>query len=388
MNYDTIIIGGGAAGLMCGIEAGKRNKQVLILDKAQKIGEKILISGGGRCNFTNVNANPNNYLSSNPHFCKSALSRFTPNDFIHLVEKYQIEYYEKKLGQLFCKKNSREIIRLLLNEIEIARVKINTGESIENIEYIDSTYVIKTQNAYYYSNSLVVACGGLSFPNRGATDFGYKIAKQFGHSLIQTKPGLVPFTLSTSNNFNFASLSGTSLDTIVKANKKEFRENILFTHKGMSGPAILQISNYITESKIFTMNIDPDNKLENDLKISSKLLPSQILSKSLPLKFVELFVSYYGFQKPLNQMGKTKFNELMNLIYNWEIRISGTEGYKKAEVTLGGVNTRELSSKTMESKIQDNLYFIGEVVDVTGWLGGYNFAWAWASGWVAGQYVE
>lgn len=385
--YDAIIIGGGAAGLMCGIEAGKRNKKVLILDKAEKIGAKILISGGGRCNFTNINATPNNFISSNPHYCKSALNRYTPNDFIKLVAKYDIEYYEKKLGQLFCKKNSREIIKMLLAECELAKVEIQTSSKIEEITHHNNEYLIKTQNEYFNSQSLVIACGGLSFPSKGATDFGYKIAKQFGHSIIQTKPGLVPFTLNAEENLDFTALSGISVDSIVKTKKIEFRENILFTHRGLSGPAILQISNYIGENKELTINLDPKNQIRDKLDLFSKKLPLDILSEIFSKKLATEFVRYYDFNKPLNQMGKKRFNQLIENIYNWKVIISGTEGYKKAEVTLGGVNTKELSSKTMESKLQNNLYLIGEVVDVTGWLGGYNFTWAWASGWVAGQNI-
>jgi len=385
--YDVIIVGGGAAGLMCGIEAGKRGKKVLVLEKSDKIGAKILISGGGRCNFTNIYANPNNYISSNPHFCKSALRRYTPNDFIKLVEKYEIEYYEKKLGQLFCKKNSREIIRMLLSECELANVVIKTSSHIEEVNYQKDEYLIKSQSEYFYSSSLVIACGGLSFPSKGATDFGYKIAKQFGHTILQTKPGLVPFLLNSDNNLDFTSLSGISIDSIVKSGKTEFRENILFTHRGLSGPAILQISNYIDENKEIYINLDPDNKIREKLNINLRYNPSDVLSELFSKKFVIEFVKHFDYNQPLNQMGKKKFNELVENIYNWKVKISGTEGYKKAEVTLGGVNTNELSSKTMESKLQPKLYLIGEVVDVTGWLGGYNFTWAWASGWVAGQNV-
>ncbi|HCA43508.1 MAG TPA: aminoacetone oxidase family FAD-binding enzyme, partial [Bacteroidetes bacterium] len=333
--------------------------------------------GGGRCNFTNVHTKPENFISQNPHFCKSALARFSPGDFISLVEKYKIGYHEKKLGQLFCNNSSRDIVDMLLTECSISNVKIKTNCEVTEIKKSDNFY-IKTNSDEYSSDSLVIATGGISIPKMGATDFGYNIAKQFELKLTDISPGLVPFVL---NNNPFSEISGISIDCIVTIDKTSFRENILFTHNGLSGPAILQISNYWHHGKIISINLLPDLNIEEILNqnISSKKELLNFLSDYLPKRFVEIFFIKYFKSKSVNKLTVEEIQKLSSLIHSFKIKPDTTEGFEKAEVTRGGVDTNEISSKSMESKKVPGLFFIGEVLDVTGWLGGYNFQWAWAS---------
>lgn len=385
MKYDAIVIGAGAAGLMCAIEAGKRGRSVLLIERSEKIGKKILISGGGRCNFTNLYTKPENFISDNPHFCKSALARYTPQNFITLVEKHNIKYHEKKLGQLFCDKSAKKIVDMLKAECDEAGVEIITGTEVTHINK-SGAFVIKTEYGVYESDSLVIASGGISIPQMGATDFGYKIAKQFGVKLTRTVPGLVPFTLKDNP---FSAVSGVSADSLVSCNGTGFRENILFTHKGLSGPAILQISSYWNTGDKLIINLLPEFDLKALLSQNkdSKINFINCLSNYLPKRFCELWCEQYFKSKPLNSLTEREIEFIADKIHGWELIPDGTEGFGKAEVTKGGIDTDELSSKTMESKNVKGLFFIGEVVDVTGWLGGYNFQWAWASGFAAGQYV-
>lgn len=403
-NYDVIIIGAGAAGLMCAIEAGKRSRQILLIDHSAKIGEKIRISGGSRCNFTNMHASNDDYLSQNQHFYKSAFARYTPNDFIDLVEEYKIAYHEKKLGQLFCDKSSQEIISMLLQECEAYGVEIRINCKVNKIcqgnnkteekreTNNHSSYILESNQGNFSCESLVIATGGLSIPKIGATDFGYKVAQQFGLQVTETRPGLVPFTFTGKEQKIFEKLSGASVDTITSYNGKSFRENILFTHKGLSGPAILQISSYWKPGDEIKINLLPDIDMKESLlaaqenETERKKELKTWLKQSLPKNFLDVFCEEYISSKAIKQYNHKEIDELANTLHNWLLKPSGTEGYAKAEVTLGGVDTNELSSKTMEAKKSKNLYFIGEVVDVTGHLGGYNFQWAWASGYVAGQY--
>lgn len=393
--FDVIIIGGGAAGLMCALTAGERGRRVLVLEHSDRVGYKILISGGGRCNFTNLHVGPEHYLSANPHFCKSALSRFGPRDFISLVEKHGIPYHEKKLGQLFCKGKSTTILTLLLEECRQGGVLIETRSFVEKIEQEltegKSSFKVKTRSGVYYGESLVIATGGLSIPKIGATDFGYRIAKQFGLSVIPCQPGLVSLTLNPRDLKETEGLAGTSVDATVSCKGKTFRESILFTHKGLSGPAILQISNYWVPGNPVTIDLLPDFDLTGAIKrwqaerpkAELKNLISERITKRLAQQWIELSCA----NKPVNQYHQKEIKSISDRFHQWKIIPSGTGGYSIAEVTKGGVDTNELSSKTFEAKRVKGLYFIGEVVDVTGWLGGYNFQWAWASGRCSGQFV-
>jgi len=388
MNTDIIIIGAGAAGLMCAIEAGKRGRHVIVLDHNLKVGEKIRISGGGRCNFTNRDVAFPNYISQNPHFCKSALARFTPAGFIALIEKYGIQYHEREHGQLFCDSSAEQIIQMLLEECEKANVDIQTGVSITKIEKQNSFNLI-TDKSQLVTPTLVIATGGLSIPKIGASNFGLKIAEQFGIRIVPTKPGLVPLKFNEKEFKPFQELSGISLDAEVGCNGKSFRENILITHRGLSGPAILQISSYWNSRDSISVNLLPDIDILNEFtkERQSKKHLSTILEQFLPSRFVKVWLEQFGELKPMHQYSSAKLKEISVALTNWQITPTGTEGYLKAEVTVGGIDTNEISSKTMESKKVPGLYFIGEVVDVTGWLGGYNFQWAWSSGWAAGQAV-
>ena len=385
---DVVIIGGGAAGLMCAIEAGKQGRTVTVIEHEEKIGKKVLISGGGRCNFTNKYSSHENFISQNPHFCKSALARYTPADFISLVEKYKIAYHEKKLGQLFCDGSSRQIVSMLENECKDANVEIITGSKVDDIN-VGERFVIKTSHGNYFALSLVIASGGVSIPKMGATDFGYRIAKQFNIKLTEILPGLVPLTLKEEEKEIFRQLSGVSIDSIVSCDNISFRENILFTHKGLSGPAILQISSYWKAGRSISINLLPGLNISEILYENSvsRIELVNLLSNYFPRRFAQIFCQVYFPSKSINQFSQKDLKSISEKIHNWIIFPSGTEGFGKAEVTLGGVYTNELSSKTLESKKVKGLYFIGEVVDVTGWLGGYNFQWAWASGFVAGQFV-
>jgi predicted Rossmann fold flavoprotein len=388
--FDVVIIGGGAAGLMCAAVAGKRGRSVLLIEHAEKVGKKILISGGGRCNFTNLHTSPANYLSENPHFCKSALSRYTPHDFIALVEQYGIAYHEKTLGQLFCNDSSRQIVQMLESECRLGGVECWLGCDIQAVMHnSDSTFTLKTARGNVAAESLVIATGGLSIPKMGATDFGQRLAKQFGLRLTPMKPALVPITIGEAAH-GFSAISGVSLDAIAECDGTAFRENILFTHRGLSGPAVLQASSYWEQGKTILFNTAPTLNFEQlwQENRSSKTTFKNVLAQYLPKRFVEAFCDVYAHEianTPFSNLPLKGFTALAERLQAWSITPNGTEGYAKAEVTAGGVDTNELSSKTMESKNVRGLYFIGEVVDVIGWLGGYNFQWAWASGVAAGQ---
>jgi predicted Rossmann fold flavoprotein len=388
LEKDVIIIGGGAAGLFCAIEAGKRGRSVLVCEHAGQVGKKIAISGGGRCNFTNLHTTAANFISANPHFAKSALARYTPADFIALVERHGIAYHEKKLGQLFCDGSSRQIINLLLAECRDANVEIRCNCRVRSVEKQDK-FLLETDQGTVAARSLVIATGGLSIPQLGATDFGYRIAKQFDIQLEPTRPALVPLTLHAETQARFAALSGVSLDAIVQARDAEFRENILVTHRGLSGPAILQVSSYWQPGDSIHLNLLPDaDALELLLEPRhAEIELANVLGQFLPRRFAVEWCKLYAPSKPLKQFSERERETLAQILQRWEITPAGTEGYKKAEVTAGGVSTGELSSRTLEARHVPGLYFIGEVVDVTGQLGGYNFQWAWASGYAAGQFV-
>lgn len=387
-NYDVIIIGAGAAGLMCAIEAGRRGRKVLVIEHAEKPGKKILISGGGRCNFTNIYASHENYICSNPHFHKSALARYTPQDFISLVEKYGIKYCEKKLGQLFCNESSRQIVAMLESECRKASVEIALNCKVSSISK-NEKFELKTNLNDFSCDSLVIACGGASIPKMGASEFGYKLAKQFGLKLIEYVPALVPLTMDEKHLKRYGVLSGVSIDSEASCGGAFFRENILFTHKGFSGPAILQISSYWKHGDIISINLLPGTEVTTEFMKSSGSNTTVInfLSQFLPKRFLEVWCTEPLYFKPISKLTEQEMEKVKYSLEHWQVKPSGTEGFGKAEVTIGGVSTDELSSKTMESKKVEGLYFIGEVVDVTGWLGGYNFQWAWASGYAAGSYV-
>jgi len=383
--YDVIVIGAGAAGLMAAIEAGKRGRNTLILESTSKIAEKIRISGGGRCNFTNINATSANYISKNPHFIKSALSRYTQHDFIKLVEDYKINYHEKTLGQLFCDQSSSQIIDMLIKECNKYNVTILLNNKITKL-FKEKYFQIESNREIFQSESLVIATGGLSIPKMGASDFGYTVAAKFAINIIPTKPALVP--LLTEDREFYASLSGISLNSIITHEKTSFKENLLFTHKGLSGPAILQISSYIKnpeQSNIYAnlMLTQDLNKIFKEHK-HDKTTINNFLKNYFPNRFVDSWCQKNIEIKRLVDYKPKELESIAESLHNFNIKINGTEGYNKAEVTVGGIDTNELSSKTMECKKVPGLYFIGEVVDVTGWLGGYNFQWAWSSGYSAG----
>jgi len=386
--WDVIVIGAGAAGLLCAIEAGKRGRRVLVLEHADRVGKKIAISGGGRCNFTNIYTNPDNFTSSNPHFCKSALARYTPANFVSLVEKHGIAYHEKKLGQLFCNGSSQQIIELLLRECRDAGVEILCCCQVRRVEK-HNTFRIETNQGSIVSDSLVIASGGLSIEPLGATDFGYRIARQFGLQIEEPRPGLVPFTLTSQMLKRWAKLAGVSVDALVGYDGQQFRENILITHRGLSGPGILQISSYWKPGASVSINLLPDEDMLEMLtrNKSSDTELVNVLSRYLPRRFAHAWCELFAASKPLKQYNHNELEDIARRLHDMRITPSGTEGFKKAEVTVGGVSTTELSSRTMEARRVPGLYFIGEVVDVTGQLGGYNFQWAWASGYAAGQVV-
>lgn len=389
--WDVIVIGAGAAGLFCAIEAAKRGRKTLVLDNGKRIGRKILMSGGGRCNFTNIYASPANYLSENRHFCKSALSRYTQWDFIALVQQYGIPYHEKTLGQLFCDNSAKDIVDMLQQECDKAGVQIALQQEISNVTFADGQYQVVTPQLTRQCQSLVVACGGLSLPNLGATAFGFQLAEQFGLKVLPVRAGLVPLTWQPSDKAVFEEISGVSLPVTAEANDVVFPEDMLFTHRGLSGPAILQISNYWQPGDELTINLAPEQDIASFLTEQQQQHPAQelktALAKILPKRLVEKLLELQLFQnQPLKALNAKNIERLDQALSQYIFKPNGTEGYRTAEVTLGGVDTNGLSSKTMEAKNQPGMYFIGEVVDVTGWLGGYNFQWAWASGWVAGQY--
>jgi len=388
MTPDVIVIGGGAAGLLCAIEAAKRGRRVLVLEHAERIGKKISISGGGRCNFTNINTGPDNFISANPHFCKSALARYTPSDFISLVEKHGIPYHEKKLGQLFCNEGSGRIIEMLIHECEAAGVEIRCGTAVRRIKRKDY-FEVETEIGDLVAQSLVVATGGLSIPTLGATDFGYRIARQFGLAIQEPRPALVPFTLSRDTHSHLTSLSGISVDALVSCRGQQFRENLLVTHRGLSGPAILQVSSYWQAGAAIEINLLPEHdaaKLLSEQQ-NREIVLANFLGQFLPRRFAHAWCALNAPSQPIKRFTPAQLSDIAERLNHWKMVPSGTEGYKKAEVTAGGVATEELSSQTMEARKVPGLYFIGEVVDVTGQLGGYNFQWAWASGFAAGQSV-
>jgi len=389
---NVIIIGAGAAGLMCAISAAENGKTVLVLDHANKAGKKILISGGGRCNFTNMYTEPSNYLSNNPHFCKSALKRYTQWDFIAEVDKAGLPWHEKKLGQLFSDNKSEAILNMLLDRCDQLGIHIQLNCAISGIQkQPDESFILTSSIKEYRCESLVIATGAMSFPTMGATDFGHRIAKQFGLNVTATTPGLVPFTFDANEKSRFEGLSGVSLDSEIRCGQQSFRENILFTHKGLSGPGVLQISSYWQPGKSITVCCLPDVNLYEELKQQQQDNPNKhllnILKLHFPERVIEKFCAQTDLNKPLQQYKHSQLEEIANLFQNWNFIPSGTEGYKKAEVTLGGVDTDEISSKTFEAKSVKGLYFIGEVLDVTGHLGGFNFQWAWASGYCCGKAV-
>jgi predicted Rossmann fold flavoprotein len=390
-SYDVIIIGAGAAGLMCAIEAGKRGRRVWLIDHMTKIAEKIRISGGGRCNFTNIYAQSQCYLSQNPHFCKSALKQYTPQDFIALVRKHGIAFHEKKLGQLFCDDSSRQIINMLLTEAYQSGVKLEMQTRVLDIEAVPGGYRIKTSKGDQTCASLVIATGGLSIPKIGATHFGYETARKFGLNVIRPRAGLVPLTFDGALLERCKTLSGVSIEADVRYKKQVFAEGLLFTHRGLSGPSILQISSYWQDGEQIIVNLVPGTdifKFLKDRKQSQpKLHASNALSEALPKRLAQSVCDEQACNGPLGGLSNTKLAAVARVVNDWHIRPTGTEGYRTAEVTVGGIDTQDLSSQTMEAKKHPGLFFIGEVVDVTGHLGGFNFQWAWSSGYAAGQAV-
>lgn len=387
---DVIIIGAGASGLMCAIEASKRHRKVLVLDHANKIGKKILMSGGGYCNFTNYYIEAEKYSSQNPHFFKSALTRYTQWDFIELVKKHRISFHEKTLGQLFCDNKSKDIVDMLLKECDKTGVFIQINTRIDRIEK-EEDFRVHTTKGLFCSPSLVIASGGLSIPTMGASPFAYKVAEQFGINVLPTRAGLVPLTLDVQEKEKIAILSGIGLDSIVKNERAEFRENTLFTHRGLSGPALLQISSYWNPGEFIHINWLPEISILETLKVArqdkaQKQLKS-FLSAHLPKRMVEIFLPIELIEKQLANLTNCDLEKISKAINFWQVKPNGTEGYRTAEVTIGGVDCHAISSKTMETNTVPGLYFIGEALDVNGWLGGYNFQWAWSSGWAAGQTV-
>lgn len=391
-NVDVVVIGAGAAGLFCAAEAGKRGRNVAVLDHAKRIGGKILMSGGGRCNFTNMYTSHENFLCDNPHFCKSALSQYTQWDFIGLVAEHGIAYHEKTLGQLFCDDSAKDILNMLLAECEKAGATVTSQCEILSIEKTESGYVLYTAKGQYQCESLVIATGGLSMPKLGASPFGYQVAEQFGLKVKPTRAGLVPFTLHEQDKTVLAELSGISLDANASCNDTSFNESILFTHRGLSGPAVLQISSFWEPGQAVAFDLFPNGELLGLLEKALQNQPDSQLSTALaahyPKRYIQAVLPYLGIDnKPLKQYQGKQLAQVAEQFHNWQLKPNGTEGYRTAEVTLGGIDTDELSSKTMMAKNVEGLFFIGEVMDVTGWLGGYNFQWAWSSGWVAGQVV-
>ena len=390
-NYDVIVIGAGAAGLMCSIEAGKRGKKVWLIEHSSKLAEKIRISGGGRCNFTNLYSNPSNFLSNNEHFCKSAFAKYTQNDFIDLINKHNIKFHEKKLGQLFCTTSAREIIDMLVAECLEQKVKIDTETKVINLFKKETSYTVNTNKGNYNSKALVIATGGLSIPKIGATDFGYKIAKQFNLEVNDLSPALVPLTFQEKELQFCKSLAGVSVNASVKINKTVFEEGLIFTHRGISGPSILQISSYWKHSKPISINLLPNVDLGKTLKQRRVDNPKQnlsnILSDYLPNKLAFAICEKLSINDKIGEASNVKLKKLSDFVNNWLVFPTGTEGYKTAEVTLGGIDTKAISSSTMECIDHSGLFFVGEVLDVTGHLGGHNFQWAWSSGFVAGQNV-
>ena len=387
--FDALIIGGGAAGLMCAIAAGWRGRRVLVIEHANRVGKKILMSGGGRCNFTNTGITPANFISANPHFCKSALARYTPADFIGLVDAHRIAWHEKELGQLFCDDSSKQIVRMLLDECAAAGARVETSCAVKQVRREGAAFRLDTALGVFSAPALVVASGGLSIPSMGASGFGYELARQFGHRVLATRAGLVPLTLSGKHQERLADLAGVALPVEARCNGASFRNFMLLTHRGISGPAILQISSYWTPGDDLRLNLLPDvdafdwlfaQKAERaDAELKT------VLGEHMPKRFAQRLCEQWLQSKPMRRYREAELREIAAQLGDWPLVASGTEGYRTAEVTLGGVDTDELSSTTMQSKRVPGLYFIGEVVDVTGRLGGYNFQWAWASAHACGM---
>ncbi len=392
MNVDVLVIGGGAAGLMCAAVAGARGRRVLVVEHANKVGKKILMSGGGRCNFTNTGAGPANYLSANPHFAKSALARYTPADFVALVEKHGIAYHEKELGQLFCDDSSRQIVRMLLDECATAGVTVEVGCAVHNVRKAGEGFTVLTARGPVHAQSLVVASGGLSVPSMGATGFGYELARQFGHAVLPVRAGLVPLTLSGKHQEHYEGLAGVALPVVeARVGRQAFRAGLLFTHRGLSGPSILQISSYWQPGADLRIDLLAERDASAWLVAQRALRPlaelKTVVAEVLPKRLAERLCEQWQPARPMRQYRDAELALIGAQLNAWPITASGTEGYRTAEVTLGGVDTDGLSSSTLQSRHVCGLYFIGEVVDVSGWLGGYNFQWAWASAQAAGAVV-
>jgi predicted Rossmann fold flavoprotein len=392
MEFDAIVIGGGAAGLMCARVAGRRGRRVAVVEHANRCGKKILMSGGGRCNFTNTGTTPAQFLSANPHFCKSALARFTPRDFIDLVEAHGIAYHEKELGQLFCDESSKQVVKLLLDECAAAGVQVLTSCAVEKVQAgEDGGFAVTTARGRLRAPALVVATGGLSIPSMGATGFGYDIARQFGHAVLPTRAGLVPFTLSGKHLEHYAELAGVAFPVSARCGKARFDNAMLVTHRGLSGPAMLQVSSYWEPGRELRVDLLPDRDAAAWLAERRAAQPNAelrtVLGDALPKRFAQRLCEVWFESRPMKQHAPAQLDAIAAQLRDWPLVPSGTEGYRTAEVTLGGVDTDGISSTTMESRLHKGLYFVGEVVDVTGWLGGYNFQWAWASGHAAGTAV-
>jgi len=385
---DVLVIGAGAAGLMCALTAGRRGRIVQVIDHANKVGKKILMSGGGRCNFTNTGTTAANFLSANPHFCKSALARYTPADFIGMVERHRIAWHEKELGQLFCDVSSKLIVRMLLDECQLAGVRIRTECAVEGIERGADGFRVRTTHGLFHCTSLVIASGGLSIPSMGASGFGYEVARQFGHAVLPTRAGLVPLTLSGRHQERFADLSGVALPVEARCNGQSFRNFMLLTHRGVSGPAILQISSYWQPGDDLRLDLLPGHDALEWLRAMKRERGASelrtVLAEVMPKRMAQRLCEHWLPDKPVRQLDEPQLKQAAALLAEFPLVASGTEGYRTAEVTLGGVDTRQVSSSTMESRQVPGLHFVGEVLDVTGWLGGYNFQWAWASGHAAG----
>ena len=388
-DWDVIIVGAGAAGLLCAITAGQRGRRVLAIDHANKVGKKILMSGGGRCNFTNTGTTPAQFLSANPHYCKSALARYTPQDFIDLVDRHGIAWHEKELGQLFCDDSSKQILRMLLDEADCVQVQVEIECHIESVQRDGDAFVLRTSKGTVSASSLVIASGGLSIPSMGASGFGYELARQFGHNVLPTRAGLVPLTLSGKHQERMDGLSGVALPVQAHCNDTSFSNQMLITHRGISGPSILQISSYWQPGDDLRIDLLPGQDALEWLRGQQGDRPAAelktVLAEVMPRRFAQRLCEIWLANKPMRQYSERELTDTAAILQAWPLVASGTEGYRTAEVTLGGVDTGQLSSSTMQSKLIDGLYFIGEVVDVTGWLGGYNFQWAWASGHAAGM---
>ncbi|MGH7778438.1 MAG: NAD(P)/FAD-dependent oxidoreductase [Candidatus Binataceae bacterium] len=388
--FDAIIAGAGAAGMMCAIAAGRRGKRILLLDRAERAGAKILISGGGRCNFTNLEVTSERFISGNPHFCKSALSRYTQHDFIAMVEQHRIAYHEKTLGQLFCDGSAREIVAMLLSECDSAGVELRLGCRVTDIARADQ-FKVQTERGTFTAPALVLASGGLSIPKMGATGFAYDTARRFGLTIVEPRPGLVPLRVADGTLKLCRALSGVSVDATVACRTAEFRENILFTHRGLSGPAVLQISSYWRPGDSIEIDLAPAHDADRFLLDRKRTRPKAelktILAEVLPTRLAEALAETDSHQGPIANLPDRKVLEIAARLKRWQVRPSETEGWEKAEVTVGGIDTAGLSSRTMEARAVPGLYCIGEAVDVSGWLGGYNFQWAWSSGWCAGQAI-